>query len=351
MDFLKKTNIIRRNLTHRMTKNIGNSSTTNFIPINNREDIKRILICRPNQRLGNQLLMTPLVQEVINTFPNSKIDLFVKGNLAPIIFKNYSNINKIIQLPKKPFKNLIQYVFVWLSIRKKKYNIVINVDKGSSSGRLSTKFANSTYKFFDDENEYSKLKYKDYKHLAKHPVYSLRFFLSTIGISNNVEMAIPSLDLKLNSEEITEGKKMLNQLIVNKEQKTICLFTYATGNKCYSELWWMELLEKLKKEFKNLNIIEVLPVENVSQIAFKIPTFYSKDIRQIGSLIANTDVFISADSGIMHLASSVQTPTVGLFSVTDMDKYQPYNKNSLALNTNILSTNEIIKKIETITRN
>ncbi|MFN7014182.1 MAG: glycosyltransferase family 9 protein, partial [Bacteroidia bacterium] len=108
--------------------------------------------------------------------------------------------------------------------------------------------------------------------------------------------------------------------------------------------------EKLKKEFKNLNIIEVLPVENVSQIAFKIPTFYSKDIRQIGSLIANTDVFISADSGIMHLASSVQTPTVGLFSVTDMDKYQPYNKNSLALNTNILSTNEIIKKIKTITR-
>lgn len=349
MDFFKKINIIRRSATHRITKNIGTSNSNDFAPINNKEDIKRILICRPNHRLGNQLLMTPLVQEVINTFPDSKIDLFVKGNLAPIIFKNYENIDKIIQLPKKPFENIVQYIVMWLSIRKKQYDIVINVDKGSSSGRLSTKFANSTYRIFDDENEYFNLKYKDYKHLAKHPVYSLRIFLSTIGVVN-VEKVIPSLDLKLNSEEIAEGKKILNQLIVNKEQKTICLFTYATGNKCYSELWWMELLEKLKKEFENFNIIEVLPVENVSQIAFKAPTFYSNDIRQMGSLIANTNVFISADSGIMHLASSVQTPTVGLFSVTDLDKYQPYNKNSLALNTNILSTNEIVKIIETITR-
>lgn len=349
MDFFNEINIIRRRITHRVTKNISNSSDNNFPSIDNREDIKKILICRPNHRLGNQLLMTPLVQEVINTFPNSKIDLFVKGNLSTIIYKNYPNIDKIIQLPKKPFKNLIQYLFTWLSIRKKRYDIVINVDKDSSSGRLSTKFANSTYKLFDDENEYFNLKYKDYKHLAKHPVYSLRFFLSTIGIPN-VERKIPSLDFKLNSEEITEGKKILNQLIVNKEEKTICLFTYATGNKCYSEIWWMELFEKLKKVFENLNIIEVLPVENVSQIAFKTPTFYSTDIRQIGSLIANTAIFISADSGIMHLGSSVQTPTVGLFSVTDMDKYQPYNKNSLGLNTNILSTNEIVKKIDAIIR-
>jgi hypothetical protein len=38
--------------------------------------------------------------------------------------------------------------------------------------------------------------------------------------------------------------------------------------------------------------------ENVSQIAFK-PTFYSKDIREIGAVIANTEIFIGADSGII----------------------------------------------------
>ena len=38
--------------------------------------------------------------------------------------------------------------------------------------------------------------------------------------------------------------------------------------------------------------IEVLPVQNVSQLHYAIPSFYSKDVREIGSLIANTDLFI-----------------------------------------------------------
>jgi hypothetical protein len=39
----------------------------------------------------------------------------------------------------------------------------------------------------------------------------------------------------------------------------------------------------LLQEFPDYNIIEILPVENVSQIEFKSPTFYSKDIREIGN--------------------------------------------------------------------
>ena len=41
----------------------------------------------------------------------------------------------------------------------------------------------------------------------------------------------------------------------------------------------------LCKEFKSYNIIEVLPVENISQIDFKAPSFYSKDVREIAHLL------------------------------------------------------------------
>jgi ADP-heptose:LPS heptosyltransferase len=40
---------------------------------------------------------------------------------------------------------------------------------------------------------------------------------------------------------------------------------------------------------------------------------YSKDVREIGALMANTEVFIGGDSGIMHLASASKVSTVGLF--------------------------------------
>ena len=74
-----------------LTRNIGKSqSGSNSIPA--KEEFRRILISRPNQRLGNLLLITPLIQELEETFPNAKIDLFVKGGLAPILFENYNSI-------------------------------------------------------------------------------------------------------------------------------------------------------------------------------------------------------------------------------------------------------------------
>lgn len=341
MAILKKVNIVRRKITKWLTKNIGRNSTNINFNYCDTRNVKRVLIVRPNHRLGNQLLLTPLLAEVSEIFPNCKIDLFVKGNLAPILFKNYSNIDRIIQLPKKPFKNILQYLKVWSAIDERKYNVVINVDSNSSSGRIATKIAVADYKFYGDAD---KMQFNESPHFAKQPVYGLRNYLSQ-SEKLNLNKSIPDLDLKLSATEIQEGKAILNNLVKSKNTKTICLFTYATGDKCYSESWWMELYKKLKKEFADINIIEVLPIENISKISFKEPTFYSDDIREIGALIKNTSVFIGADSGIMHLASSVQVPTIGLFSVTDSDKYEPYNKCSLAVNTNHCSTNELIKII------
>jgi ADP-heptose:LPS heptosyltransferase len=346
MSILKKVNVFRRILTRSLTKNIGSSHFEQKIDLTHKIEIKRILISRPNHRLGNLLLITPLVQDVITTFPDCKIDLFVKGGLAPIVFKNYTNINYIIELPKKPFKHLIRYFQVWTKIKRQRYDIVINVDKGSSSGRLSAQFANAKYKFFGETDETIQLKHNDYGHIAKYPVYEFRSFLTKLGFQEN-ENPVPSLDLKLSLSELTEGKKIVDKIVPN-DKKTISIFTYATDDKCYSETWWEEFYERLKTEYQNYNIIEVLPVENISKIGFKAPTFYSKDIREIGSVIANTSIFIGADSGIMHLASAVQTPTVGLFSRNNQSTYLPYNNNSVAINTNTSTIDEWIKIINTI---
>ena len=346
MNVGQKINNIRRAIMHSLTQNIGSSNINKKIAWND-ETIKNVLICRPNNRLGNQLLVTPLVKEVSEIFPNCKIDLFVRGSLAPIIFENYENIDRIIKLPKKPFKELFSYIKVWGSLRKHHYDMVINVDSNSSSGRLSTKFTNARFKFFNDFDEELKVQYEDYIHIAKFPVYNFRKYLNQLGLPV-MDKPLPSLDLKLNVAEIIKGKEVLDS-IVSCKKKTICLYTFATGDKCYSEIWWADTYEKIKNEYdETYNILEVLPIENVSQIGFKATSYYSKDIREMGALIANTELFIAADSGIMHLASSVKTTTVGLFSVTDINKYQPYNNDSIAINTNITTTEDLINEINSI---
>ena len=349
MGFAIKINQFRRSLMRRITANVGKSTQNRKLSLIDPNQIKRVLISRPNHRLGNLLLITPLVQEVAQTFPNCKIDLFVKGNLASIIFENYDEIGQIIKLPKKHFKDLKEYLKGWLSIKKHKYDLVINIDKDSSSGRLSVQLANSKYKFFGEENEGNQSKYADYGHMAKQPVYNLRSYLEHYGIKDK-ENPVPSLLIKLSEAEKKAGKEILDQL-VSPQKKTICLFTFATGTKCYSVAWWKVFYERIKTEFKDYNILEVLPIENLSQIGFDAPSFYSKDIREITAFFSNTAVFVGADSGMMHLASAAQIPTVGLFSVTNIEKYKPYNSNSYALQTNESNLEDWIKIIHSALKN
>jgi heptosyltransferase III len=337
MKIPKRINAFRRSLMRKLTENIGKSGFEKV----EKDDlkIKKILISRPNHRLGNLLLLSPLVQEVSNTFPDSKIDLFVKGQITPIIYKNYKNIDKIIQLPKKPFSNIFKYLSGWVSLRSRKYDLVINANFGSSSGRISTYFARSKYKLFGEYDEKYLQQINDYQHSAKHPIYNLRQYLSQLGVPDKNEL--PFMDLKLDAEEIQSGKKNLLSIVQN-EKPVICLFTNATGDKCYSEEWWHDFYSSLKQTFPDHHIVELLPVENISKLNFTIPHFYSTDIREMGAFIANTQLFIAADNGVMHLASASGVPTVGLFSVTDENIYGPYNSKSFSVNTGQMTTENIM---------
>ena len=349
MGLSSKINAIRRALTRSLTKNIGKTNAEQNITLVNRNEIKRILVCRPNARLGNLLLITPFVEELEETFPNCKIDLFVKGFLAQVIFENYNSVSRIISLPKKPFSTLLKYFSVWISLKKHHYDIAINVDQGSSSGRLAVKFSNAKFRFFGDLPFSASLNYGDYAHIAKFPIYHFRDYITKLGFEKRENHVAP-LDLKLTSDEIAIGKATLKSLVKN-DKKTICIFTYATGTKCLSETWWEDFYANLKSKYENYNIIEILPIENVSQIGFKAPTFYSREIREIGAVIANSNLFIGADSGIMHLASSVHTPTVGLFSVSDLKKYEPYDNNSIGVDVNDFSEKDYYKIFNAILDN
>ncbi|WP_318342880.1 glycosyltransferase family 9 protein [Flagellimonas baculiformis] len=295
---------------------IGKTVSTN-------DAIQRILICRPTHRLGNLLLLSPLVQELESTFPNSEIDLLVNHSCAVQLYQNYENVNVVIAFPKKPFKNPIKYLRTLVRLRRKNYDLAINAVMESCTGRLFTGISNARFKFIGNGGTDKKE-----PHIAKQVIYSLREFLPSIGVMPND--AVPAnLDLRLANDELIYGGSLVYDIVQN-AQPTICLYPHANG----AEKWWIDLYEHLRKAFPEVNIIEILPKENSSKVGFKVPALYSNDVRELASMIANTDVFIGPDSGVMQLASSSLTPTLGLFSVTEMEKYKPYNEGSAAVNTN-----------------
>ncbi|MFP9112936.1 glycosyltransferase family 9 protein [Flavobacterium sp. RHBU_3] len=346
MSFKSEVNKIRRALMRGLTKDIGTNHTNPPAGSEGNADIKRILVSRPNHRLGNQLLLTPLVEELENTFPGCTIDLFVRGGLSHVLFKNYSSIGRVIKLPKRPLKQPGEYFAAWRAVKSGNYDLVINVAKGSSSGRMSVQKSKAKYKLYGDLPEEAIAQYADHMHMAKHPVYVLRTELAQLGFTTQ-KGDVPPMDLRLDAAELAHGKAELDKL-VPAEKKTICIFTYATGAKCHKPEWWLPVYEKLQNSFPDYSIVEVLPAENVSQINFAAPSFYSSDVREISAFIHASSVFIGADSGIMHLASAGKTPTVGLFNITDTLRYEPYGNGSVAVNTTKTDADALINIVANI---
>jgi len=336
-------NNFRRNVMYAITKNIGTRKSSYFSNAQELESIKKVLVLRPNHRLGNLLLTTPLIEEITNTFPNCKIDILVKGDyLAPIVFGKYNAVNEYLALPRKPFNHLIKYAGIWLKVKRRKYDLVINAVEASSSGRLLTQLSKAKYKIFGGTETEAPVQFLNEEHIAIGPIFDLRYFLKTANPFNDEN--VPLLDIKLTEEEKANGLSILKELIPE-DKPIIAIFTFATGTKCYCVEWWNEFYTRLKAEFTNYKILEVLPIENVSQIQFKATTYYSKGIREIASVISNTKVFIGADSGMMHLASTSLTPTIGLFSKANIEEYKPYGKSNFAIDTNTTSLDDTMKLI------
>lgn len=346
MSIKKIVNEWRRHITKFLIKNVGADYQNPPAGPEGNAGIKRILVSRPNHRLGNQLLLMPLIEELEATFPGCKIDLFVRGGLSHVLFKNHPSIEQVIKLPKRPTKEPSEHFAAWKTVKSTPYDLTINVINSSSSGRVSVKKSKAKYKLFGFLTDEVMAQHPDYAHMAKNPVYILRDALAQLGFEVQ-KGPVPLMDMRLDATELAHGKAELDKL-VSPEKKSICIFTFATGSKCYSPEWWLPVYETLKKHFPNYNIVEVLPAENVSQINFAAPTFYSHDVREIAAFIAATEVFIGADSGIMHLASASKTPTLGLFGVTQSFRYEPYGNGSRPIDTNITDANAIAQIVADI---
>jgi ADP-heptose:LPS heptosyltransferase len=332
---ITKLNPLKRRIFSFFTNSFQNSKRLDEIKNLPKDSTVRVLISRPNHRLGNQLLLTPLIQEIKKQFPNCKIHLVLNGKLSSILFSEYDYIEKVFNLPKKPFNNILSYTGQSINLVSKKYDIAIVGCESSNSSKIFVKLSRAKFKIFNSGVD----RLDKPVHIAKLPVYNLNTLLSST--KDFIDYDYPKLSIKLTKEEKEKGNLLIRELFKN-DKKTICIFTFATGGKCHSKKWWSTFHKNLKTEFKDFNILEMLPMENVSQIDFESKHFYSRDLREIASMIENSVIFIGADSGMMHLAASTNTTTIGLFNVTNPVMYSPYGNENQSIDTNSMPIDDII---------
>ncbi len=129
------------------------------------------------------------------------------------------------------------------------------------------------------------------------------------------------------TEVITKKVKLPK---LNKKKYTIGFHTGCQNHPDYAKkLWlnnrWDELAERLQDEL-GAQILWFGAGEDYSnkKISINLVNKYS-DIKQTAYVISKCDLFISLDSGLMHLADALKVPTIGLFGPTLPSKNRPWN--------------------------
>jgi ADP-heptose:LPS heptosyltransferase len=77
--------------------------------------------------------------------------------------------------------------------------------------------------------------------------------------------------------------------------------------------------------------VEFLPAPAAKPTDVRFTALHLQSVRDLTAAIATTRMFISADTGPMHIASATQVPTVGLFKTSDPTLYRPLKQNDLVV--------------------
>jgi len=291
--------------------------------------ILRILVCRTSHSLGNTLLITPLLQEIESIWPGAEIDIVTRNPVATQLFSNYSGVRNIYCLPRRAMRHPLQFLQTLAALRKNHYDLAIDTDPRSRTGRALLSRSNARYKLgFVSQSKRRGVTHAVEamlapKHAGQIPVYLLR------SAMHRVQHDYPALDVRLTEDERAQGAEVLDRLVKREEpdvtrRGVIGVFANATGHKLLDRSWWRDFMPVVEAAYPGFSFVEIAPASGVSMLDSRYPIYYTSSVRKLSKVLSGLSMLVCLDCGVMHLARATGTKTAAIFTVTDSAQWGPY---------------------------
>ncbi len=281
--------------------------------------------------IGDAILATAMLEKLHQYFPTARIDYMVrKGNDG--LFKSHPFINQLYVWDKQTgkYKSLWQ---ILKSVRKKKYDYVINLQRFASTG-LFTAFAGSKHKIGFSKNPFSFLFNSKVQHSVGNSMHEVERNQLLIEQLTDKYPSKPKLYPSENDykkiEELNKGK-------------FICISPASVWfTKQYPKEKWIEFVKQVPGEIKIFllgapadkllceEIVAGAQNKNMEILAGKLSLIES------AALMHDAMMNYTNDSAPMHLASAMDAPTTAIFCST----IQEFGFGPLASNSTIIETQE-----------
>jgi len=298
------------------------------------EKVNNILIIRSGG-IGDVLMTTPLIRTIKSKYPESKID-YLTGNWSKDALEGNKDINEVISFDDEIiFKKKLLKVFGLIkSLKKKEYDLCFVLDKSWHWGVFAY-LSNVGFRIgFDRFNEGFA---NNLNVLYDGSKYELDYYMAIAGLLG-IKKADKNMLLYLSEKD----KKFGDDFLLNNNLKNKTLIGIAAGGaenpgqKMHVKRWpkekYIEFVKLILKEKKNAAVLlfggknDTALNESIVKETDKIRTYNlagKTTIKQAAALMRKCKVFVTHDSGTMHMAAAVKVPLIVLFGATNPKRFAP----------------------------
>ncbi|MEO5645489.1 MAG: glycosyltransferase family 9 protein [Bacteroidia bacterium] len=261
---------------------------------------------------GDVVLATPVIEKLHRVFPDAAIDFLVrKGNES--LLKDHPFLNEVLIFDKKndKFKNI--WKLVW-KIRRKKYDMVVNMHRFTSSG-IITAFSGAKERIGFDKNPMSSLFTRKVEHEIGTGKHEVRRNLDLIGHFSDDGVSRPKLYPSASDFKLVSYFKNVGEYV--------CM---APTSVWFTKQWpvekWAELIKLIPKQYRVYllggpgdaktceEIVRRSARENVANLAGQL------SFLQSAALMESAKMNYVNDSAPMHFASAMNAPVTAIYCST-----------------------------------
>lgn len=311
------------------------------LPVNR---LRRILIVRQHDQLGDLLISTPTIRAIRRRFPNAYIGIVVREYNAPLMWDN-PNVDDIIVFYEKLKKWNADKVSIFLDQLRRDggYDCAIMLNTVSRSVSSDIIAVLSKAKYIIGPN-----------HLKLDPEMPEKIYNVLTQRSPNLQPEIEhnldivksfgvppdgfEYDLLIDEEERKEADKVHYGLHIPGGGLTIGVHF---GTLDESRRFPLQKLAKLIDWIKLKTTSEVVLIIGPNEVAMrdqllrmlktKVLCAPVMPLRVCAAFIQRMNLFVCNDTGTLHIASAMRVPTVSFHSLNDPAAWKPPHERHVAV--------------------
>jgi len=290
------------------------------------KEFKKILIVRATFRLGDSILAIPAILSFRKCFPQARID-FVGAPISAKLFQNLPIDNHFIITRRYP-GSALDYPLLLRRLRSVGYDLAVDVSCSQSAmGSFIVGLSRARFRigFKGKWDQWFNVRIP--RPCEKNKYRVLPAFLRSLGLEPDDSL----LSLVLTSAEVEEGRRRMQALPgCVTGRPTVGVF--VGGRKVWGKRWplksFCKLIEALRSQ--SLNVVTFIGPEERDSVGYfrdalvcDIPIVFEPSIRNFAAMVSNCDLFVTCDSGPMHMACSLGIRTVAIFQHPNFDHWGP----------------------------